>query len=117
MHTACMTAMNPVEPRKVDEEQLYQAQPMVRALVIERYEALYRLVEVHVRRAEEDDRPPDPRWAEIGVRVLKEITHLYRLSTPPRVDDAEDDLLHGVDPAAVVLLQLEELEAKARAAS
>jgi hypothetical protein len=93
-----MTSMNPVEPRKVDEEQLYQAQPMVRALIIERYEALYRLVTVHVARAEEEGRPPDPRWAEIGVRVLKELTSLYRLATPPRTDAEEDDVLHGVDP-------------------
>jgi hypothetical protein len=109
-----MTSMKPVEPRKVNEEQLYEAQPMVRALIIERYEALYRLVTVHVARAEEDGRPPDPRWAEIGVRVLKEMSTLYRLATPPRTDAEDDDVLHGVDPAAVVLAQLDELEAKAR---
>ena len=110
-----MTSMNPVEPRKVDEEQLYQAQPMVRALIIERYESLYALVRTHVARAEEEGRPPDPRWAEIGVRVLKELTSLYRLGVPPRTDDADDDPLHGVDPAAIVLAQLDELEAKSRA--
>jgi hypothetical protein len=109
-----MTSMSPAEPRKVDEEQLYQAQPMVRALIIERYEALYRLVTVHVARAEEEGRPPDPRWAEIGVRVLKEMTALYRLAVPPKAEDQDDDPLHGVDPGAIVLAQLEELEARSR---
>lgn len=106
-----------IKELRIEEDDLYAYQPVVRATVFARYEALYKLVENHNRLAEEGERPPDPRWAEIGVRVLKELSTLYRLHVPPRSGDDEDDVwTHGQHPGEVVVTQLEELEAKAQAA-
>lgn len=100
---------------EINEDNLAVSAPRVRWQVVQRYEALWQLVESHNRQAQEGERPPDPRWAEIGVRVLKELSNLYRLGRPPAVQDEDDVILHGMDPRQVVLASLQELEKKAQA--
>lgn len=99
---------------EINEDNLAVAAPRVRWQVVQRYEALWKLCEGSIQAAEDGERPPDPRWAEIGVRVLKELSALYRLGRPPAQDQDEDIVLHGLDPRDVVLRQLEELEQKAQ---
>jgi hypothetical protein len=102
---------------RIEEDDVYGSQGTVRWTVVQRYEGLWRLVEQHNKLAQDGERPPDPRWAEIGVRVLRELSALYRLHVPPRAQEDEDTVLHGMPAAQVVLAQLEELELKARTAS
>jgi len=108
--------MSEIKTLRIEEDDLYAYQPVVRATVFARYEALYSLVEQHNKLAAEGERPPDPRWAEIGVRVLKELSALYRLNAPTRGEAEEDVWTHGQAPSAAVLAMLDELEAKAQAA-
>ena len=107
--------MPEVKVRRIEDEDVEQARGAVRAEVVARYEGLWRLVESHNKLADEGERPPDPRWAEIGVRVLKELTQLYRLNVAPRQAEDEDVWTHGQAPDDVVLRQLEELEERVRA--
>lgn len=100
------------EPFLLDEEQIETAQPAVRALTLQRLEAIWGVVEKHL----DPELGADPRWAEIGLRVLDREARLYRLDrTKPREAD-EDDELVGVDRGAILLAQLEEIEAVIRPA-
>lgn len=105
--------MPEVSVRRIEDEDVEQARGAVRAEVVARYEGLWHLVERHNKLADEGERPPDPRWAEIGVRVLKELTQLYRLNAASRPAGEDEDIwTHGQAPDDVVLRQLEELEAR-----
>lgn len=101
---------------EIGEKELYDAQPSVRGLVIQRYEALYSLVQQYIKDVEEGGRPADPRYLEIGVRILRELSAQYRLGQAPRVSEDEDDPNAGMDRAQLVMAQWAELEAKERAA-
>lgn len=99
---------------EISEDNLAVSAPRVRWQVVQRYEALWKLCEAMIAAAEDGERPPDPRWAEIGVRVLKELSSLYRLARPPAGLADEDVVLHGMDPKDVVLASLVALELKAQ---
>lgn len=100
-------------PFEITEEQLAEAAPKVRALQIQRYERLYGRVDERVAEDERGDRPIDPRFLELGIRILKEEYLLYRLGKAPAVVEEDDDNgTEGVDRMQMVLRQLEELEAK-----
>jgi len=109
--------MADAESWKISEDDLAAAQPGVRALVVRRYEKVWAIVEGHVSGAQDSGRGADPRVLEIGVRVLKELSALYRLSQPPRAVEEDDSPFAGLDPAAVVLDQLAEIEERLRRAS
>ena len=100
------------EPWSVDEEALAEAQPRVRALQIQRYEQLWNVVDGHVQGHLAEDRPVDPRFLEIGIRVLKEEAVLYRLakSLPPSEEDEDPGM--GIDRVTMALAQLAEVEAR-----
>jgi len=114
LHACPMTEINPSGDWRIGEEELYESAPTVRALIVRRYEALYRLVEAHIAAAEEVGRSGDPRYLEIGVRVLREMSALYRLGAPPKQAEEDTDPNSGVDPAALVRASLDEIEAKIR---
>jgi hypothetical protein len=111
-----MTAMENSKDWSIGEEELYAAQPNVRALVVQRYEALYSLVQQYIEDVQEGGRPPDPRYLEIGVRILRELSAQYRLGQAPRMREEDDDPNVGMDRGQLVLSQLAEIEAKVRAA-
>lgn len=102
---------------EIDEDSITQAQAAVRYQQIVRYEDMYKLVDRRIREDEDGERPLDPRFLEIGIRILKEEAGLYRLSKPmPVTEEEEDPSIAGVDRAAVVMAKLDELEAKRRQA-
>ena len=104
-----MTSMEPVPVEEITEETVAEAAPRVRALVIRRLEALYELTQTQIHLAEEKGRPVDPRWAELGLRITREVSAQYRLAKPgPAVEDP--DALPV--PLDVIEEQLRELEAK-----
>jgi hypothetical protein len=93
----------------IRDEELHDSAPLVRALVVQRYEQIWSTVEPHVTG---EVGKPDPRFIEAGIRVLKELTALYRLHAPvPGADQPQGEL---VAPADLVLAGLRELEARMR---
>ena len=99
---------------EISEDDLQEARPRVLAQTVGRYEDLYRVIKAHVTEAQEGERPLDPRYLEIGIRILKEESLLYRLGRPAPAAAEDEDLSRVVDPAQQVLAQLEELEARVR---
>ena len=114
MHDRWMTK----EARKpeINEDMLLEDQAAVRWATVQRYEFLYGLAVSQIEGARTGLRPVDPRWAEFALRVQKEQAAIYRLSKPPAAVEEPDEISGGVDPAAVVELQLAELEEKRSAA-
>lgn len=104
-----MGAMEPVPVEEIPEESLSEHAPRVRALVIRRLEALYELTQTQIHLAEEKGRPVDPRWAELGLRITREVSSQYRLAKPSGVVDDPDALPVPLD---VIHDQLRELETK-----
>lgn len=104
---------------EISEEQLDESKAAVRYQQIMRYEKMYRIVDSRLDDDQADGdqfRPLDPRFLELGIRILKEEAALYRLGKPTTtVEEDDDPSLAGVDRGAVVLAQLEDLEAKRRA--
>jgi hypothetical protein len=102
-------------PREITEDQLVEDQARVRALQIQRLELVWAVVEGRIRMDQEGLKPLDPRFAEIGLRALKEEALLYRLSKPaPVLEEEEDPSIQGVDRAELVLKALEDAEARLR---
>ena len=97
---------------EISEDQLAADQAAVRWAAVSRLEYLYSLSVEQIEGSRAGERPVDPRWAEFGLRVQRELAALYRLAKPPAQQEDEDPISGGVDPALSVLEQLAELEAK-----
>ena len=109
--------LEPPTMPEITDENLAEAAPRVRALLVGRYEEVWDRVKVRIIEDQAGTRPLDPRFLEIGLRALKETAAIYRLGRPaPVAEEAEDPTITATDRAALVLQALEELEAK-RAAS
>lgn len=104
-----MTAMEPVPVEEITDDSIQEHGPRVRALVIRRLEALYELTQAQIHLAEEKGRPVDPRWAELGLRITREVSAQYRLSKATAGVEDPDALPVPLD---VIHDQLAELEAK-----
>jgi hypothetical protein len=70
----------------IDEEHVAQSAPLVRALVTERLEKIWRVCEPHIEVPLGEDGVPlykaDPRFIEAGIRVIDRLARLYRLDNP-----------------------------------
>jgi hypothetical protein len=104
-----MGTMEPVPVEEISEDSLADHAPRVRALVIRRLEGLFELTQTQIHLAEEKGRPVDPRWAELGLRITREVSAQYRLSKATGAADDPDTLPVPLD---VINEQLAELEAK-----
>lgn len=94
-------------PRGIRDEDIHNSQPLVRALVVERYEQVWSLCEPHVTGHVPR---PDPRFVEAGMRALAALVKLYRLDQPvPGADQPQGELVGKAD---LVLAGLRELEAR-----
>lgn len=97
----------------LSDEDLSRQAGLVRALLVQRLEQIWRTVQPHVDGTlAEEGQKPDPRFIEAGIRVLDRLAKVYRLDSPVRAD--EDDTRIKVDPAVLVTSQLLELEARVR---
>lgn len=67
-------------PRGIGDEQLSTNAPLVRALVVERLEMLWRTCQPFMDGSA--GIRPDPRFVESGIRVLDRLMRLYRLDSP-----------------------------------
>lgn len=111
-HTVTMEGNLILEGRGIGEEQVAASAPMVRALVVQRLEMIWRSCEGFINL---DEGKPDPRFVEAGIRVLDRLARLYRLDNPERADN-EPDAVSLVDVRELAAAQVAELEAKLRAA-
>lgn len=92
-------------PRGIRDEDIHSSQPLVRALVVERYEQIWSVCAPHVEGAVPR---PDPRFIEAGMRALAALTKLYRLDQPvPQALENQGDLVPKADLVLAGLLELE----------
>jgi hypothetical protein len=104
------------KPPEITEEQRQAARGAVLYQTVSRLEKLYQRVEERVQEDADGVRPLDPRFLELGVRILKDQALLYGLGKPAPVQEEEDEdpSIQGVDRKALILEQLTVLEAKQR---
>lgn len=93
--------------RGIGDEQIHESAPLVRALLVERYEQIWSTCSPHVTG---EIGKPDPRFIEAGIRVLDKLAKLYRLEQPVPGTLEVDQAMVG--NAELVLSGLKELEAR-----
>lgn len=96
----------------INEEQVSEAAPHVRALVVQRLEQVWRACEPHINPSQsdlDDGFRRDPRYIEAGIRVLDRLSAIYGLLKPTSVQ-ADPDAGSSTDQRAKLTLVLEELE-------
>lgn len=98
------------EPRQIGEEEISEAAPKVRALVLERLEMIWSQVQPHVDGTiTREDGRVDVRFLEAGIRVCDRLSRLYRLDQPATSAEKETSI---IDSKALVLAQLAEIAAR-----
>lgn len=108
-----MRELGPGGMPEITEENLVESQPRVRALLMQRYELMWSVVEARIKDDREEIRPLDPRLLEIGKGILKEESALYRLGRPMQVIEEDPDAeLTVLDRRELVAASLDELAAK-----
>lgn len=101
---------------EITEENLVESQPRVRALLMQRYELMWQVIEARIQDDRDEVRPLDPRLLEIGKGILKEESALYRLGRPAQlVEEDADQELSIVDRRELVASSLDDLAAKRQA--
>lgn len=90
-------------PAGIGDEQINDRAPLVRALVVQRLEMIWRTCEPHINGG---SGRPDPRFVEAGIRVLDRLMRLYRLDTPVAAEQGADAVSDG---PALLDAQLKEL--------
>lgn len=105
------TPQLPAGPLEITEEQLVEAQPRVRALMVQRCEKVWSVVEGQIEDHLNGDRPMDPRLLEIGLRVVKLEADVYRMGKAPvAVEEEEEPLGQVLDRRKLALESLVEVE-------
>lgn len=75
---------------RLDDEELSQKAPFIRAQVAMRYEELWRAALPGIMNTESSpDWRPDPRFVEAGIRILRNMASLYRLDEPAQREREE----------------------------
>jgi hypothetical protein len=101
---------------EISDDNLAEAAPRVRALIVSRLEKMWSAVDQHIDEAQAGDRMRDPRMLEIGKGLMKAEADIYRLAKAVAVvEEEEDTALAAMDRRAIVGAKLDELEAKRRA--
>lgn len=101
---------------EITDENLAEAAPRVRALIMARWEQMWEQVSKHMAEADDGARMLDPRMLEIGRGILRAETELYRLLKPQLLQEEEEEVMPLVDRREAVELRLVEIEAKLRGA-
>lgn len=104
---------------EVTEEMLAESAGRARWLIMGRLEKIWKTCEPHIdgSRLEEQGSPPDPRWAEIGLRALDRLVKLQRLDRPAVAVPEDDEPADEARTREAILAQLEALETSAQVAS
>lgn len=100
----------------ISDDQVSEAAPMVRALVVSRLEKIWRACEPHILLPDpepgEPPRKPDPRFIEAGIRVNDRLIALYGLLKPQQAQDPEAGA--GEDDVQAAIARAKALEARLR---
>ena len=113
-HPRAMTSELVAGSSGIGEEEVAASAPMVRALVVQRLEMIWRSCEPHINPSPEQldlGIRQDPRYIEAGIRVVDRLTTLYGL-TKPTHSMAVPDSVSSVDQRAALWEQLKVLEDK-----
>ena len=90
----------------IRDEEVAASAPLVRALVVQRLEQVWRSCSPHIDGAAGK---PDPRFIEAGIRVLDRLAKLYRLDSPvPGAEHTDTDLIPASELVIAGLLELEQ---------
>lgn len=101
---------------EITDDNLLEAAPRVRALIMTRLEKMWAAVDQHITEANAGDRMLDPRMLEIGKGLMKAEAEIYRLGRPAPVLQEEEVVPLGRDELVARLgFKLDELEAKRQA--
>lgn len=95
----------------INDEQVTEAAPMVRAMVVQRLEMIWRACEPHIDPPADElgPRKPDPRFVEAGIRVTDRLIALYGLLKPGNAEaEAESTPTGQVEAAMDRLKELED---------
>lgn len=93
--------------RGIGDTEIHDSAPLVRALLVQRLEKLWRTLEPYV---DGELHKPDPRFLEAGIRVLDRLERIYRLTQPvPQSQELQGDL---IPVAQLVQQDLAALEAR-----
>jgi hypothetical protein len=107
-------SMDPVHP-EITDALITESAGRVRWQIMRRLELVWQTCEPHlVTSVEEHGTPPDPRWAEIGLRALDRQAKLYRLDRPLAAVDPDDEPVSESATRAAILASLEALEQAAQ---
>jgi hypothetical protein len=91
--------------RGIRDEEIHESAPLVRALLVERYEQVWSVCEPH---ATGGVPKPDPRFLELGIRALDRLAKLYRLDQPvPGADPVAGEVTGRAEMVLADLLELE----------
>lgn len=102
-----MDSVPELHAKGIGDQQVADSAPLVRALVVERLEQMWTVIQPHVNGSAGK---PDPRFLEAGIRITDRLIRLYRLDAPvPNQDAGEGDRVPMVD---LVTRGLAELEAR-----
>jgi hypothetical protein len=101
---------------EITDDNLLEAAPRVRALIMSRLEQMWAAVNQHIEEAKAGDRMLDPRMLEIGKGLMKAEADIYRLGRPAPMVAEEEAVPLGRDELVARLgTRLDELEAKRQA--
>lgn len=98
----------------IDEKHVAESAPMVRALVVQRLEQVWRACEPHINVSQEDldlGFRRDPRYIEAGIRVLDRLASIYGLLKTTQLQ-ADPDAGSSEDQRRQLTLELSELESR-----
>lgn len=102
-----MTGELDLTGRGIGDTEIHDSAPLVRALLVQRLEQLWRSLEPYV---DGELSKPDPRFLEAGIRVLDRLERIYRLTQPvPQSQENQGDL---IPVAELVQQELAALEAR-----
>jgi len=95
----------------IDDQDVTESAPMVRALVVQRLEMIWRACEPHILPPPDEAglvRRPDPRFVEAGIRVNDRLIQLYGLLRPqPSPEQGEDTAELEIQAATARIKALE----------
>jgi hypothetical protein len=96
----------------INDEQVSEAAPMVRAMVVQRLEMIWRTLEPYIDPVPDElgARKPDPRFVEAGIRVTDRLIALYGLLKPGNADP--DEQVSPVGQVEAAMERLAELESR-----
>lgn len=107
-------ALGPGSMPEITDDNLVEARPRVRAMIVGRWEQMWAQVDRHMAEADAGDRMLDPRMLEIGRGILRAQTELYLLLKPVVAAEEEEEVVPLVDRREAVEARLLEIEAKLR---